>query len=117
MRATNFPGKNTFVNGLNDCGEHMNFLEHIKRDRVYPSVGERNRRTFRQQTGAEKKSAAMSFLENALAMFDAAAARDIVDPVKFRDGISKIIDGTVDCFNASAWVKEPVQPAVISPQP
>jgi hypothetical protein len=69
------------------------------------------------KTGAEKKSAAMSFLENALAMFDAAAARDIVDPVKFRDGISKIINGTVDCFNASAWAKEPVQPEVISPQP
>ena len=47
----------------------------------------------------------MSFLENALATVDAVAAREIVDPDKFRDGISKIIDGTVECLNASTWAK------------
>jgi hypothetical protein len=70
------------------------------------------------KSGAEKKSAAMSFLENALATMDAVAARDIVDPDKFRNGVSKIIDGAVDCFNASAWAKEqPAQPQAISPRP
>jgi hypothetical protein len=33
----------------------------------------------------------MSFLENALATVDAVAAREIVDPEKFRNGVSKII--------------------------
>jgi len=42
---------------------------------------------------------------NALATVDAVAAREIVDPEKFKDGISKIIDGTVECLNASTWGK------------
>jgi hypothetical protein len=36
---------------------------------------------------------------------DAIAARQIVDEVKFKDGISKVIDGTVECLNASIWAK------------
>jgi hypothetical protein len=35
----------------------------------------------------------------------AVAAREIIDPGKFRDGISKIVDGTVECLNASTWAK------------
>jgi hypothetical protein len=57
--------------------------------------------------GAEKKDAAMSFLQNALALTDAVAAREIINPEKFRDGISMIIDGTVECLNASTWCKQP----------
>jgi hypothetical protein len=49
----------------------------------------------------------MSFLENALSTIDAVAAREIIDPAKFKDGISKIIDGTVQCLNASTWCKQP----------
>ncbi|HEV3308679.1 MAG TPA: hypothetical protein VGZ91_19705 [Candidatus Sulfotelmatobacter sp.] len=60
---------------------------------------------FGTKSGAEKKDAAMSFLQNALAMTDAVAAREIVDPEKFRDGISQIINGTVQCLNASTWCK------------
>jgi hypothetical protein len=55
--------------------------------------------------GSEKKDAAMSFLQNAIAMTDAVASREIIEPDKFRDGISKIIDGTVQCLNASTWCK------------
>jgi len=56
--------------------------------------------------GAEKKDAAMSFLQNALAMTDAVAAREIIDPEKFKNGISMIVDGTVACLNASTWCKQ-----------
>lgn len=35
----------------------------------------------------------------------AVAARDIVDPEKFRQGIGLVIDGMVQCLNASAWAK------------
>jgi hypothetical protein len=34
------------------------------------------------------------------------ANKDIVDENKFRDGLSKVIDGVVDCLNASAWAKK-----------
>jgi hypothetical protein len=71
---------------------------------------------FGSKSGAEKKSAAMSFLENALATVDAVAARDIVEPEKFRLGISKIIDGTVDCLNASTWAKGNPGTSVVSSQ-
>ena len=57
------------------------------------------------KSGAEKKDAAMSFLENALAMSDAIASREIVQPEQFRNGISQIVDGVVLCMNSSAWAK------------
>ena len=69
--------------------------------KIYNSEG-----LFGNKSGAEKKDAAMSFLQNALATADAVAAREIIDPGKFRDGISKIIDGTVECLNASTWCKQ-----------
>ena len=36
----------------------------------------------------------------------AVAAREIVDAEKFRQGISLVIDGTVQCLNASTWAKK-----------
>jgi len=36
---------------------------------------------------------------------EALANKDVVDQQKFTDGIGKIIDGTVQCLNASAWAK------------
>jgi len=65
------------------------------------------------KSGAEKKDAAMSFLESALSTVDAITAKDIVDPEKFKDGISKIIDGTVECLNASTWAKGSGQAAAV----
>ncbi len=59
----------------------------------------------------------MSFLENAMAMSDAIAQREIVDPEKFKTGISTIIDGVVTCMNASAWAKTSSQPSAASSQP
>jgi len=40
-------------------------------------------------------------------MTDAVAAREIINPEQFKNGISKIIDGTVECLNASTWCKQP----------
>lgn len=71
---------------------------------------------FGGKSGAEKKDAAMSFLESALATVDAVAAREIVEPEKVKNGVSKIIDGTVDCLNASTWAKGGVQRPAVSPQ-
>lgn len=59
----------------------------------------------KNKSGADKKDAAMLFLENALNTIDAVASRDIVDAEKFRQGISLVIDGTVQCLNASTWAK------------
>jgi len=70
---------------------------------------------FASKSGEEKKDAARSFLQNAPAMTDA-VAREIIEPDKSKDGISRIMDGTVECLNASTWCKQPpatsTQPSV-----
>ncbi len=60
---------------------------------------------FGSRTGAEKKESALGFVSAALSMTEAITNHDIVDEDKFRDGLSKIIDGVVQCLNASAWAK------------
>ena len=42
---------------------------------------------------------------------DAIANRAIIDDTKFREGLGKIIDGTVECLNSSSWYKAQQQPA------
>lgn len=69
----------------------------------------------KSKSGAEKKDAAMSFLENALAMSDAIASREIVQPEQFKNGISQIVDGVVLCMNSSAWAKNAAKPNVSLP--
>jgi hypothetical protein len=66
------------------------------------------------RSGSEKKDAAMAFLESALQTIDAVAAREIVDPEKFRSGIGLVIDGVVQCLNASAWARSEPQGAAPS---
>ncbi|HTC50141.1 MAG TPA: hypothetical protein VK722_22665 [Candidatus Aquilonibacter sp.] len=84
----------------------MNFLSQLLRGIAFvPALVNGIEGLFGNKSGAEKKDAAMSFLQSALATVDAVAAREIVDPEKFRNGISQIIDGTVQCLNASTWTK------------
>jgi len=64
---------------------------------------------FGSRSGVEKKDAALSFVSAAMPLGDAVTSRHIVDEEKFKDGLSKVIDGTVLCLNASVWSK-PVQP-------
>jgi predicted RNA methylase len=64
---------------------------------------------FGSRSGVEKKDAAMSFVTAALQLSDAVTSRHIVDPDKFKQGLSAVIDGTVLCLNASTWSK-PSQP-------
>jgi hypothetical protein len=96
----------------------MNFLSQLLRGIAFvPALVSGIEGLFGAKTGAEKKDAAMSFLQNALAMTDAVASREIVDAEKFKEGISRIIDGTVECLNSSTWAKSSPQPSAVSPQP
>jgi len=95
----------------------MNFLNQLLRGIAFiPALVSGIENLFGGKSGAEKKDAAMSFLENALQTIDAVAAREIVNPEKFRDGISKIVDGTVECLNASTWAKSGGQSSAVSAQ-
>ncbi len=96
----------------------MDFLQQLLRGIGFiPALVSGIEGLFGGKSGSEKKDAAMLFLENALAMSDAVAAREIVNPEQFKNGISQIIDGVVQCLNASAWRKTGPQPSGVSPQP
>ncbi len=84
----------------------MNFLAKLLRGIAFiPAVVHGIEALFGGKSGTDKKEAALSFVSAALSMSEAIANREIVDEAKFRDGLSKIIDGVVACLNASAWAK------------
>ena len=60
---------------------------------------------FGRHSGPEKKESAMAFLLAALQLRESIATRETIDEQKFREGLSKMIDGTVECFNASSWAR------------
>jgi hypothetical protein len=57
------------------------------------------------KAGGEKKQAVLSFVSAALGIAGAVENNQIVDGDKFNTGLSKVIDGVVDCMNASVWAK------------
>jgi hypothetical protein len=84
----------------------VNFLSQLLRGIAFvPALVSGIEGLFGNKSGPEKKDAAMSFLQNALNMTDAIAAREIVDPEGFKKGVSEVIDGVVACLNASSWAK------------
>jgi hypothetical protein len=84
----------------------MHFLNQLSQGMaLIPALVSGIEGLFGRKSGAEKKDAALSFLQNALAMTDAVASREIVNPEMFKSGISLVIDGVVQCLNASAWAK------------
>jgi hypothetical protein len=96
----------------------VNFLNQLLRGISFiPALVTGIEQLFGNKSGAEKKDAAMSFLESALNTLDAVAAREIVDPEAFKNGVSEIIDGTVKCLNASTWAKGGAQTPVVNPTP
>lgn len=71
-----------------------------------PNIIEVVENLFANRGSDEKKTAAMTFLEATLSVGEALSTRQITDEAKFRMGLSKMIDGAVDCLNASAWTKQ-----------
>ena len=82
----------------------MNFLSKLLRGIAFvPAVVQGIEGLFGSRTGSEKKEAALSFVGAALSMTESIASREIVDEGQFREGLGKVIDGTVQCLNASSW--------------
>jgi hypothetical protein len=85
----------------------MGFLAVLLRGISFiPAVVHGIEALFGSKKGSDKKESALAFISAALSMAEAVANKNIVDDNKFRDGLGKIIDGVVDCLNASAWAKK-----------
>jgi hypothetical protein len=86
----------------------MNFLQKLLQGIAFiPAVINGIEGLFGSRPGTDKKDAAMSFVQAALSMTDAIEQKEVVDASKFQEGLGKIIDGTVQCLNASVWAKKP----------
>jgi hypothetical protein len=84
----------------------MNFVSKLLRGIAFvPAVVHGIEGLFGAKSGNDKKEAALSFIGSALSLTDAVAAKDVVEPEKFTEGLGKIIDGVVECLNASIWAK------------
>jgi hypothetical protein len=95
----------------------MDFVNQLLRGIEFvPALVDGIEGLFGNRSGEQKKDAAMSFLENALTMTDAVAAREIINPEQFKDGISRIVDGVVQCMNASTWAKGEAKAAKTEPE-
>ena len=84
----------------------MNFLAKLLQGIAYvPAVVNGIEGLFGTRSGKEKKDAAISFLQAAISMGDAITSRQIVNETQFKEGLGKLIDGAVECLNASVWAK------------
>jgi len=87
----------------------MDFLQTLLQGMSFiPALVNSIEGLFGSQSGQQKKDSAISFVAAALQLTEAVANREIVDEAKFKEGLSKMIDGTVECLNASSWA--PKQP-------
>jgi len=85
----------------------VNFLSKLLQGISFlPSIVSAVEGLFGSKSGSQKKDAALSFISAALNLGDAISEKQIVDQDKFTDGLSKVIDGVVQCLNASVWAKK-----------
>jgi hypothetical protein len=70
---------------------------------LVPAVVNSMEALFGRHSGREKKESAMSFLLAALRLRETVASGKVADENRFKEGLSKMIDGAVECLKASRW--------------
>jgi hypothetical protein len=84
----------------------MDFLKLFLRSiALIPSLVQSVELLYGANTGAQKKDAALSIVTSSINVADAVSQKQIADAPKFTAGLNLIVDGVVECFNASLWVK------------
>jgi len=87
----------------------MNFLSLFLRSiSLLPSLVQGVEALYGAKTGAQKKDAALSIVSSSINVADAVSNKQIADSAKFTAGLNLIVDGVVECLNASIWAKSPV---------
>ena len=95
----------------------MEFLKLFLRGiSLLPSLVQGLEALYGAKSGVQKKDAAISIVSSSINMADAVSTRQIVDSTKFTAGLNLIVDGMVDCPNASLWAKaNPAGPGAAEP--
>jgi hypothetical protein len=84
----------------------MDFMKLFLRSiALVPGVIQGVESMFGEKTGAQKKAATVEIVGAAINVANAVTQKHIADSDKFTTGLSLIIDGVVDCLNASLWAK------------
>ena len=84
----------------------MNFLALFLRGiALLPSLVQSVELLYGAKTGAQKKDAAISIVSSSINVADAVSSKQIADAPKFTAGLNLIVDGVVECLNASLWAK------------
>jgi hypothetical protein len=84
----------------------MDFMKLFLRSlALVPGVVQGVESLFGVPTGAQKKAAAVEIVGAAINLTKAVSLKHIADADKFAAGLGRIIDGVVDCMNASVWAK------------
>jgi len=84
----------------------MDFMKLFLRSiALVPGVIQGVESLFGEKSGAQKKAAALEIVGTAINLANAVTLKHIADSSKFTAGLNQIIDGVVDCMNASVWAK------------
>jgi hypothetical protein len=84
----------------------MDFLKLFLRGiALLPSLVQGVEALYGAKTGEQKKDAAMAIVSSSINMADAVSTKQIADSGKFTGGLNLIVDGVVECLNASIWAK------------
>ena len=82
----------------------MNFVSKLLQGISFvPSIVQGVEGLFGAKGGDAKKNAALAIVSAAINAGDLIANKQIVDPAKFQAALGRVIDGVVECLNASAW--------------
>jgi hypothetical protein len=84
----------------------MDFLKLFVRGiALLPSLIQGVEALYGAKTGAQKKDTAIAIVGSSINMADAVSSKQIADSGKFTEGLDLIVDGVVQCLNASIWAK------------
>lgn len=84
----------------------MEFLRLFLRGiSLLPSLVQGVEALYGAKSGAQKRDAAIAIVGSSINMADAVSSKQIADSARFTAGLSQIVDGVVECMNASLWAK------------
>lgn len=85
----------------------MDFLKLFLRGiSLLPSLVQGVEALYGASSGVQKKDAAISIVSSSINMAAAVSTKQIADAPRFTAGLNLVVDGVVECLNASLWAQD-----------